>query len=210
MITLVLADDHPLIREGIRSILSKTPDIRIIGEAQDGHEAQKLVEQLQPQILLLDLEMPGPMSVQIAQWVRTNCPKTVTLVLTAPDPDAYLAAMLSAGVAGYLTMNESQGRLLDVIRRAARGEKLLTGEQYERMLKWREDGGNKWGSLTVREREVLQLLLQGMDNASIANLLGIKPKTVALHMTNIFEKIGVRSREEAMVWAHRYMTDNLE
>jgi len=97
-----------------------------------------------------------------------------------------------------------------VIRRAARGEKLLTGEQYERMLKWREDGGNKWGSLTVREREVLQLLLQGMDNASIANLLGIKPKTVALHMTNIFEKIGVRSREEAMVWAHRYMTDNLE
>lgn len=210
MITLVLADDHPLIREGIRSILSKTLDIQIIGEAQDGTEAQKLVEQLRPLILLLDLEMPGPRPVEIEKWVRNNWPKTVTLVLTDRDPDAYLAAMMGAGVAGYLTMNESQERLIDVIRRAARGEKVFTNQQYERILKWREDGGNKWGSLTAREREVLQLLLRGMDNATIAKVLGIKPKTVALHMTNILEKIGVNSRAEAVVWARKYMTDNLE
>ena len=103
MISLILADDHPSTRAGLRAILSSTPDIKIVGEAQDGFEAKKLVDQLRPKILLLDLKMPGPPPAEIEKWVRSHCPETTTLVLTAHDRSAYLAEMMEAGVAGFLT-----------------------------------------------------------------------------------------------------------
>lgn len=210
MITLLLADDHPVTRAGIRTILSQAADIQVVGEAQDGIEAMNLVAQLRPQILLLDLIMPGPRPAELEKWVRANYPETITLILTAHGRDAYLAKMMEAGVAGYITKDKSSERLIDAIRRAARGEIVFTEEQNRRMLGWHENAGNKWDSLTAREREVLPLLLQGLDNAGIAEALGIQPKTVAQHMTKILKKIGVNSRQEAIVWAHTYLSDNLE
>src|SRR3990170_5763846 len=101
-ITLLLADDHPMVRAGIRALLMKAPDIQIVGEAQDGNETLRLVAKLRPKILLLDLKMPGPSPSEIEKWVRENYPETITLVLTAHDRDAYLSSMVEAGAAGYL------------------------------------------------------------------------------------------------------------
>lgn len=210
MITLVLADDHAVARAGVRAILSTAPDIEIVGEAENGDEVQTLVAQVQPRILLLDLKMPGPHPAEIEKWVRTNYPNTVTLVLTAHDRDSYLTKMIDAGAAGLIDKSESGERLLGAIRRAAVGEILFDRGQLDRARHWREATGEKWESLTNREREILRLLVQGFDNAHIATMLTVTPKTVAYHVTNILEKLEVSSRQEAVAWVHKYLPDNLE
>lgn len=208
MISLVLADDQPTTRTGLRAIFSKTPDIQIVGEAQDGIEAEKLVDQLRPRILLLGLKMPGLHPAEVAMWVRTHCPETVTLVLTAYDRDEYLAEMMDAGAVGYLTKNESAETLISSIRRAAQGEMLFTEEQFTRASGWRAAAGEKWKSLTPREREILKLLMQGSTNATIARSLNITAKTVEHHITNILEKLGLDSAKEAMSWVHKYLSND--
>jgi DNA-binding NarL/FixJ family response regulator len=210
MITLVLADDHAVIRAGIRAILSKAPDLEIVGEAENGDEAQELVAKLHPRILLLDLKMPGPHPAEIEKWVRSNYPDTVTLVLTAHDRDSYLTRMIDAGAAGLLDKNESGEQLVGAIRRAASGEILFDREQLARARQWREAAGEKWESLTAREREILRLLVKGFDNAHIANLLTVTSKTVAYHVTNILEKLELSSRQEAVAWVYKYLPDTLE
>ena len=118
--------------------------------------------------------------------------------------------MMAAGVAGYITKDETPDRLIEAIYRAAKGEKLFTEKQYARALSWRETAGNKCESLTERERDVLQLLEQGLNNSTIARLLGVSPKTIAQHITNILEKLGVNSRHEAVAWLHKHLSDNSE
>lgn len=210
MITLVLADDHPLVREGIRAVLSKAPDLQIVGEAEDGNQAQQLVAKMRPRVLLLDLKMPGPHPAEIEKWVRTHYPETVTLVLTAHDRDSYLTRMIDAGAAGLIDKNESGDRLVGAIRRAANGEFLFDSHQLDRARLWRESAGERWESLTNREREILRLLVKGYDNAHIAQMLMVTTKTVAYHITNILVKLGVSSRQEAAAWVHKYSPDTLE
>lgn len=201
MITLILADDHLLTRAGIRSILSKAADIQIVGEAQDSFEVKKLVEQHKPRVLLLDLIMPGPRPAIIEKWVWENYPETITLVLTAHNRDIYLASMVDTGKSGYITNDQSEECLINAIHRAAQGGKLLTEEQYARVFNWNQSVRNKWESLTGREHEVFQLIMQGTDNATVAAKLNIAPKTIACHVTSILEKVGARSRQEAIIWA---------
>lgn len=210
MITVILADDHPLVREGIRSTLSKAADIQIVGEAESGTQTQQLVAELRPRILLLDLKMPGPHPAEIEKWVRTNYPETVTLVLTAHDRDSYLTRMIDAGAAGLIDKGESGDRLIGAIRRAARGEFLFDRRQLDRARHWRESAGEKWESLTNREREILRFLVKGFDNAYIGKTLMITSKTVAYHITNILVKLGVSSRQEAAAWVHKYSPDTLD
>jgi len=150
-ITILLADDHPVTRAGIRSVLSHTTDLEIVGEAQNGVEVQQMVSELSPRILLLDLRMPGLGPAKLETWVRENYPDTITLILTQHDRDAYLAEMMDAGVAGYLVKNASTNQLLVAIRRAAKGDALFTNEQIQRVYKWRKVVGQKWHSLTERE-----------------------------------------------------------
>jgi DNA-binding NarL/FixJ family response regulator len=199
-LSILLADDHPLTREGIRSILEKVPDMEIVGEAQDGDEIKRLVARLRPQILLLDLKMPNLSPAKLEEWVRINYPETITLVLTAHDRDAYLSNMMDAGAAGYLDKKIRAGQLISSIRRAARGEIIFDDEQIERIQRWRKETRNKWESLSNREREVLQKLTEGEDNIAIASSLEIAPNTVEKHLTNIYKKLGVTSRTEAAIW----------
>ena len=209
-ITILIADDHPIARSGIRSALESAPDMLIVGEAQDGNEAQKLMAELRPDILLLDLKMPGLSAFEIHEWARAHYPKTVTIILTAHDRDFYLAGMMEAGTAGFLTKSERAEDLITGIRRAAHGERLFTQEQIDRVLRWRADAGRKWESLTEGERGILKLLTEGSSNADIAKAIGITSKTVAYHITNILEKLEVHSRQEAAAWSHKYLPDNLE
>jgi two-component system response regulator DevR len=169
----------------------------------------QLTARLYPQLLLLDLRMPGPRPANIARWVRNHCPETETLVLTAHDIDRYIAEMIEAGTAGFLTKEKAEQALLGAIRRAARGEILYTQEQRDRAHRWREEVGQRWESLTRREREVLRLLMEGLDNKAIAERLCVKQKTVEYHVTNILKKLGCASRLEAVVWVHDHFPDDL-
>jgi two-component system, NarL family, response regulator LiaR len=199
-ITVLVADDHPLALQGVRSILEKAPDIKIIGEVQDGNEIKGLVAKLRPNLLLLDLIMPNHNPTELEKWVRENHPETVTLVLAGHHRDAFLATMMEAGAAGYLDKKLKANDLLAAIRRAARGEFLYTKEQIERARRWREEVSAKWESLSDREREVLQLLTEGQDNQAIARSLSISINTVEKHLKNIYQKLGVNSRSEAIHW----------
>lgn len=170
----------------------------------------QMVAELCPQILLLDLEMRGPPPAELERWVRTNCPETITLVLTAHDRDAYVASMMDAGAAGFIAKTEGAEQLVAAIRRAAGGEHLFDSEQQARAQRWRETAGSKWESLTERERAILRLLADGLDNKMIAEKLVISPRTAAFHITNILRKLEVKSRTEAAAWLRNHVPENLE
>jgi len=199
-ITVLIADDHEITRKGIRDILEATPDIAVLGETQSGEEIKEMIACYHPQILLLDLIMPNFSPYELEKWVRTYYPETITLVLTAHDRDAYLVAMMDAGVAGYLDKKLRASDLIAAIRRAACGEFLFEKAQFERARRWREEVSQRWENLSAREQEVLKLLTEGLDNQSISNLIEIKINTVEKHLENVYRKLGVTSRTEAVHW----------
>jgi len=209
-ITVLLADAQPISRTGIRAILQEAPDIQLVGEAENGIQVQEMATELRPGILLLDLVMPELKPAELVKWLRTNVPETSTLVLTTYDHDAYLAVMMDAGALGFLPKTETSETLISAIRRAFGGNCLFTQEQFERALRWKQAAGEKWGTLTDREREILQWLVEGYTNKEMARKLSVSPKTAAFHVTNILKKLDVRSRQEAIVWVHKYLPDNLE
>ena len=209
-ITVLLADDHPVTRAGIRAILNTAPDIQVIGEAASGFDVQEMVGELLPQVLLLDLQMPGPRPSELECWVREQYPEIVTLILTAHNRDAYLATMMDAGVVGFLSKEESEHSLIASIRLAVKGEILFSQEQIERAAHWRSEAGMRWDSLTERQREVLRLVARGMQNAKIAKELGVTTKTVAYHMTIIMKRLGVSTRSEAVAWMNQHAPENIE
>lgn len=209
-ITILIADDHPLAPAGIRSLLAQAEDMEVIGEVQDGFEVKELIPRLHPQLLLLDLKMPGPHPYEIEKWVRENYPDTITLVLTAHDRDAYLTAMMDVGVAGYLSKEGSAERLINAIRRAIRGEIVFDKTQIQRANEWREEVGSKLKQLTPRQYEILELLAKGLCNKTIARSLEISIKTTAYHITQILAKLQVASRQEATIWAIKHLSNDLE
>jgi DNA-binding NarL/FixJ family response regulator len=207
VITVLIADGHEITRRGIRDILEQAADFQVVGEAQDGEQTQRLVTELQPRVLLLDLIMPNFSAAEFERWVRENYPGTITLVLTAHDRDADLSNMMDAGAAGYLDKKLRAAELRSAIRRAARGENLFTKEQFERARRWRQEVAAKWGSLSDRERELLHMVTGGLENKVIAKTLGITINTVEKHLDNIYKKLGVNSRSEAIHWSVEKITD---
>lgn len=199
-ITVLIADDHEMTRIGIRDFLEQAPDMQIVGEAQNGDEIKRLVAKLRPDLLLLDFIMPRLNAPELEEWVRENYPETITLILSAHHRDAYLSSMMEAGAVGYLDKRLRAGELISAIRRAVRGEILFTKEQFAKARRWREEVTAKWESLSDREREVLQLLTEGGKNSTIANSLGIALNTVEKHLENIYKKLGVTSKVEALRW----------
>jgi len=209
-IPILLADAHPVVRAGIRAILNNTPDIRIVGEAENGFDVQQLVAELMPRVLILDLQMPGPKPADLALWVCQNYPGTEVIILTAHVRDAYLSIMMDAGVSGFLLKNEPSQNLIVAIRRAARSESLFSNDQLERALRWRRDVGAKWFSLSQKEKTALRLMMLGKNNASLAVEMKVTSKTAAYHITNILTKLDVKSRSEAIAWVNKFAPMNLE
>jgi two-component system nitrate/nitrite response regulator NarL len=209
-ITLILADDEPVARAGIRSILSQAEDIEVIGEAQDGFEVQKMVAELRPRILLLDLKMPGPRPADLERWVRENYPKTVTLVLTAHHREAHLAHMMEAGVAGYLKKDVPENVLIDSIRKAARGIVHFDEDQISEAAHWQEEVGKKWESLSEREREILKWIARGAQNRFIASEVCLTKRTVENHVAHILKKLDLNSRQLALMWMLSHFPEEVE
>lgn len=207
-IRVLLADDYPVTQVGVRTVIDKAPDMMVVGEASNGIEVKQLVAALKPDVLLLDLLMPGPRPSDIEKWIQDNYPHTLTIVLTAHDKDCYLSRMIDAGVVGFLSKEEPPERILRAIRRVCQGENLITTGQQTRANHWREEIYTHWRLLTRREREVMQFLVQGLDNATIAHILGITEKTAAYHVANILNKLGVNSRLEAVVWVKTHLPED--
>ncbi len=206
-IRVVIADDHEVTRLGIRALLEADPGILVVGEASNGADAQKLVAELHPDVLLLDLVMPDLRPFQIHEWVRANCPETTVLILTAHDLDCYLAKAIAGGTAGFLNKKEPSAQLLEAIYRAAQGELLFTTEQYQRANRWQREVGAAVDCLTRREHQVLGLLAGGLPNQAIAEQLSMSVRTVETHLANIMQRLNLASRGEIIAWAHAHLPD---
>jgi len=199
-IEILVADEHPSFLEGICSIIHKNSDMKVTGIAEDGNQIKPMISDLRPDILLFDLIMPNLSPLYLVRWIRNNYPETSSLILTAHDSDAYLANMMDAGAAGYLDKKLQTWQIVSSIRRAASGEFVFEKTQMDRVTRWKNEVICKWKSLSERERETLQMLTEGAGNKKIASLLDITVDTVEKHLKNIYKKLGVSSRTEAVVW----------
>lgn len=206
MIRVILADDHVLVRQGIRQFLEEADDIAVVAEASDGAEAVRLVEQHRPDVAILDVQMPKMTGIEATRQIKEKFPHTRVLILTAYDEDPYVFALLQAGADGYILKSADADALLEAVRKIYRGEPALSPEVTEKVLRQFQKGGpaqtaDQVEPLTAREIEVLRLAAQGLTNRAIGRALGISDRTVQGHLANIYGKLNVASRTEAVTEA---------
>ena len=201
-IRVVIVDDHELLREGTRQILQQDPTIEVVGEASRGDDAVELVVRLRPDLLLLDLRLPGLPGIDAARQVAQLSPATRVLVLTAYDEEDYVLEALQAGVAGYLLKTAPSHELLEAVRAVAAGTTVLEASVSAALARrWTRADGPGGTDLSARELEVLRLTAHGMANKEIAGVLGLSLRTVEGHLNRTFNKLGVGSRTEAVFHA---------
>lgn len=203
-IRVLLVDDHPVVRQGIRNLLEAQDDIKIVGEASGGTEAIKLVKDLSPDVMLLDMEMPGIKGTQVARQIKDEGLPVRVLALSAHDDKQYIRELLSSGAAGYLVKEEVPETIVDAVRGVAFGEQGWVSRRIAaQMSTWMGGEEEDQNSLTPREVEVLKGVVAGKTNQEIGLSLGISEKTVEKHLEGVYKKLGVASRVEAAVYAVR-------
>jgi DNA-binding NarL/FixJ family response regulator len=195
-------DDHPVVRTGIRKLLEKADDIQVVGEAGCGHEALRLVRELVPDILILDMELPDIKGYEVIQQMEQAGSSTRVLVLSAYDRQHYVQKILASGASGYLIKDEMSEMILDAVHGIARGEQgWFSRKIVAQASASMQAGKHAAADLTTREVEVLRAVTAGKTNQEIAVNLGISVKTVEKHMDKIFTRLGVASRLEAAIFA---------
>ena len=191
--TILLAEDHPVVRQGLRLLLESEPDFSVVGETGDGLEVPGLVARLRPDVLVLDLMLPGLGGLEITRRVTTQSPETRVVILSMHSDVAYVAGALEGGAAAYVLKKSTAGELVDAIRAALAGQQFLSAPMSaERVAQHRRQAGRAldlYDTLTRREREVLQLVAVGQTSAEIAVRLGISPRTVEMHRRNLVRKL---------------------
>lgn len=207
MISVLLVDDQTLVRQGIRSLLELSEDIRVIAEAIDGAQAVEMIPQKKPDVVLLDLRMPGMSGIDVLNSLSQANQLPATIILTTFDDDQLVLAGLKAGARGYLLKDVSLDQLVDAVKTVAAGGSLVAPVVTQRLLSGLERMHNEFVSLdrpdplTERETEILRLMAGGYSNKEIANSLGVAEGTVKNHVSNILSKLGVRDRTRAVLKA---------
>jgi len=206
---VLLVDDHAIVREGVRMILSKEADIDVVGEAADGAQALDIVSKFRPQVVIMDISMPGMGGIEATQLIRTQYPEIQVLALTMHEDESYVFQLLRAGAAGYVLKRAAAQDLVQAVRAAAKGEAFLypsvarkVVEDYLRRVETGEER-ERYDGLTAREKEILTLIAEGLSNQHIAEKLYISIKTVQTHRAHILEKLGLHDRTELVRYAIR-------
>jgi NarL family two-component system response regulator LiaR len=205
-IHVILADDHAVVRQGIRRFLEEDPAIDVVAEASNGAEAVRLVEEQRPDVAVLDIRMPEVTGVEATRRIKGRFPDTRVLVLTAYDDDPYVFALLEAGADGYVLKTASADQLIDAVHTVYRGESALSPEVASKVVQ--QATGRRPASaadqiepLTPREIDVLRLVAKGMTNREVGQELGISHRTVQGHLASIYDKLDANSRTEAVTEA---------
>jgi DNA-binding NarL/FixJ family response regulator len=214
-IRVLLADDHVILRQGTRQLLEHESDMDVVGEANDGAEAVELVRNLKPDVVIIDVAMPGMNGIEATKKIKEILPGTKILVLTGYDYDEYIFSLLEIGAAGYLLKDVSGDELVDAIRAVYMGEPVLHPTVMRKLMERCKTTSprkteNPADVLSEREMEVLKLAVSGKSNKDIAEALNISLRTVQAHMRSIFNKIGVGSRSEAIICGLKKGWFNLE
>src|SRR6266508_3913419 len=203
-IRALLADDHRIVREGIRQLLESAKDIEVVAEAGDGEEAQALIEQLKPDVAVLDIQMPKASGIEVTRWLRAHFPEVGVLILTAYDDDPYVMAVLQAGANGYVLKTAKTDDLIQAVRDVYEGKSALdpniTRKLMSNLFK-RPDKTMVVEPLTDRELDVLRLAAKGFTNKAIGLQLNISDRTVQGHLAHVFAKLQATSRTEAVMRA---------
>lgn len=204
MIRVLIAEDHGLVRAGLERLLATAEDIEVVGGAADGQEAVELAAETGPDVILMDLSMPGMDGIEATRKIVTAHEEVQVVVLTSLTDRERILGALDAGAVGYLLKDAEPEELIGGIRAAARGESPLAPKAARALLTARAQ--SERAELSDREREVLRCVAEGMPNKLIARELGISEKTVKAHLTRVFQQIGVTDRTQAALWARQNLT----
>jgi len=204
---IVIAEDHTILREGLRSLLSSSPEFEIVGEAKDGREAIGCVEKFKPDLILTDLSMPRMNGMEAIKEIKRQSPETKILVLTVHKTEEYILATLQAGADGYLLKDSTHAELLMAVKHVLGGKRYISPGISDKVLEGYLEGKKTlrthttWETLTQREREILKLIAEGYKNKEIAEDLCISPKTVEKHRANLMEKLDLHSIQALTAFA---------
>jgi DNA-binding NarL/FixJ family response regulator len=207
-VSVLLADDHPIVRQGLRHLLEMQTDFKVVGEASDGLEASQMAERFHPDVLVVDMMMPGLNGLEVTRQVRQRSPRTRIIVLSMHNNDAYVLQALKRGASGYVLKDSGPGEVVQAVKQVMLGQRYLsaslTANLIELLLK--ETGNlpkDPYEELTNREREVFQLTSEGWNNNEIAERLCISPRTVEVHRANLMEKLRLHSQMDVLRYAIR-------
>jgi len=214
-IKVVVADDHTILRQGIKALLDNQEGIEVVGEAKDGREAIKTIEELLPDVILMDIAMPGLNGLEATRRIKKKFPKTKVVVLTMHANEEYIFQILNAGADGYLVKETAFQDLISAINAVHKGEAFMSPSISKKVMTdyiQRAQGEEKVGfdTLTTREREILQLVAEGNSNKKIAEALFISPKTVETHRAHIMDKLNIHDRAGLIKYAIRKGMINLD
>jgi len=207
-INIVLVDDHPVVRKGLRALLEAEPDLSVVGEAASGQEAVDLVERLKPALLIVDLRMPGLDGLEVTRQVSRRSPHTRVLILSMHANEAYVTEGLRSGATGYVLKDTDSTNLLQAVREVAAGGRYLSPPLsdliVEAYLQKSQDGSlDAYETLTARERQILLLAAEGCTNADIAARLTISPRTAETHRAHLMHKLGLKTQTELVRYCLR-------
>jgi len=203
---VLIADDHTIVRSGVRLLLQAEPDIEVVGEALNGDKALALAESLRPNVILMDIAMPGMDGLEATRQIKARFPDMHVLVLTMHRSDEYFFEMLKAGASGYVLKGAETNELIGAIRAVARGEVFLYPTMAKQLLqdylnRLKEGAGLPQPTLTPREKEILRLLAEGYSNKEIAEHLIVSPSTIHSHRANLMRKLNLSSRHDLIQYA---------
>jgi two-component system response regulator NreC len=207
MIRVLIADDHAVVRAGLRALLSSAPDLDLVGEASGGVEAVELAVKLHPDIVVLDLSMPDLDGISAVRQIKASCPQTRLVILTVHEDDALLRAAVKAGASGYILKRAAEAELISAISMVMRGDLYVDPAMIRSILseaQAQQSAPETIEPLTPREIEILKLIVQGYTNRQMAEELGISIRTVEGHRANVLEKLGLQSRVELVRYAKQH------